>query len=1664
MPFLYPVAVPAPARRAMMSALRNPSTLGLDTSPGPSTTTTSNSTTSTPTTPPLVPDAAAPQIAARPPPLPKVEKARPKIRASKAALTITPRAVVRLQGLLRGPTPQLIRIGVRNKGCAGLAYHLEYVEEAGRFDEVVEQDGVRVLIDSKALFSIIGSEMDWTEDALRIVGIVLRIGMDFFSAVAHSEQRPAPTDRPDVAQFASKIALRNPAVLRTRLPQPPSTPSTSLPLDQPNAAFAAILPANLDQYFAEEGTLIVDIRPHAAYADARLPRALSLSVPSTLLKRPLFSLDRLAAMLPDPASRTRFAAFQSATRILVYDADSLAIPDASNIHGLLRKFKAAGFTGELAWLRGGFTGVWREQHHLIDTAPLPEEHDDDAEMHPTATPSSERPHAALRTKHLPMSAFGLASTTRRRDPTLSLSKSLSASMARPAPGPASPRPAVNPFFDAIRQNLELSSGITERIPLRLPARVRRRVHDLPFPWLRDIARRADRAPDAIQLSYSAQTLVHSHPARPHPVATPPPSFSPPPSSSPPPSVSVPSSPSSDADIDPIPVPQDVAELAEALATQFYRIELAEQQRLMGVMAYHSRESGTVLPEGIQSLINEKEAKEVFPFSITAGVEKGAKNRYRHIWPFEHARVRLQHSSTPSPPSSPSISSPAELVTDKEMEMDVNMIPTDTTAATASAPSMDSYTHGHGQMEWSKKQNDDGSQAPLQMRIEDTHDKHKQKEGRKHEKAVKAKSEKRHEEEDDYVNASYVQPLGTARRYIATQGPLEATFDDFWRLAWQQNVHVIVMLTREVEGAMVKCGAYWADTTSPSLRTRTFGPLRLTLTGKVGLPAGVNLMDETPDEAEAREGGRGQELARDGFGFPVQPVGGTPGGKGTGTPGAARAAAARGPGRSLGGVPEITTIKRTFALSHTRYPHLGARTVVQLQYLEWPDMNVPEDARGVLDLVKEVARAVEETDSACVTPPYLGIRQGSGVLGESGGKKDGLDAYTGIAGVGRGVRPVLLHCSAGVGRTGGFIVVDAVLDAVRRELRANREAERRAMQEEGKKLDVLQEKAGAQNSQSIMAPVDDPLDAHVPAIVVPATPVQTSHLAQTEGSRTPMQYRDAPTPMNVDEPDSGDEAHVPPTVLTRKWAEGVLDSMDLDTPEGGAGAQTNAEAGVSSMASGPAVVAPHPHYQSLSSASTHSPSTFPSSSHSDEDGEEGPRYSSSTNIHRNPVRVTSGHRGESSSLGTSVSGESDRIDAPSTTSTADPFARINNIGESAVAGQQRVRTISAPPGKTKFPFTLDLGGLGLGPGAGTGAGTSPLARSSDTTSIRTSTGTGVSVPSSNVATTASGHGNAQPMPPSLAPSLTFPSMSNHAPAHLPARSTQSLPAPVPSYVPHIAVTTTDFKPPRALHGTNETPASLSAFADPVWEVVQDMREQRMSLCQSLRQYVFVHAAIVEGALGIVDEERERERKAAAFGGLGGMGVEGLALGKAIETKEEEGDDGERMEIELDIDKAEKQAEMKIIADAPLVISPAPRSGRAFSFGDASNRMLAHHPQAHTYPLPPSPASHTPRPSLPHGLPQPIPTFSSSSSSGASEASAASSIGKRGASPTELLKENKKGEVLLSKRPSIKRKVPSHNPGAQAGGVAAASRSATPSGHLVVSPTGLSAVPPSPMPFE
>lgn len=96
-------------------------------------------------------------------------KPKPKrrvLKPRKALISLSANAREHLVALLNQPEPKLIRIGVRNRGCSGLTYNLEYVDAPGKFDEIVEQDGVKVVIDSKALFSIVGSEMDWIDDKL----------------------------------------------------------------------------------------------------------------------------------------------------------------------------------------------------------------------------------------------------------------------------------------------------------------------------------------------------------------------------------------------------------------------------------------------------------------------------------------------------------------------------------------------------------------------------------------------------------------------------------------------------------------------------------------------------------------------------------------------------------------------------------------------------------------------------------------------------------------------------------------------------------------------------------------------------------------------------------------------------------------------------------------------------------------------------------------------------------------------------------------------------------------------------------------------------------------------------------------------------------------------------------------------------------------------------------------------------------------------------------------------------------------------------------------------------------------------------------------------------------------------------------------------------------
>ncbi|KAF8807622.1 phosphatases II [Phlegmacium glaucopus] len=1002
-------------------------------------------------------------------------------------------------------------------------------------------------------------------------------------------------------------------------------------------SFSSILPSSLTQWVDDLNTLILDIRPHAAYSSARIPHAISLSVPSTLLKRPLFSLQRLAAMLPSASARTRFLAWPSASRILVYDADSQVAGESSNINGLLRKFRLDGFQGELAWLQGGFQAIWRDGREIIDTRPpTPDpENEDDADVHDKSSQSS-----LLRTRRLPISAFSLTSTTIHN--SLNFTSASANFIQRPTtevsqhslsnPPTSNAYPAYNPFFDTIRQNTELSHGITERIPLRLPRRVRRRIRDLPFPWLQNIAR------------WAASTPSHHR------------------------SFSESSSESSSEDYESSTA--DVEEGKEALAMQFFKIELAEQRRLMGIMEHHSKESGQsgqLPPQGSP-----------FPFSITAGIEKGAKNRYRHVWPFEHARVRLHQ---------------------------------------------------------------------------------------------------KREADDDYVNASYIQPLVTNKRYIATQGPLPATFTDFWTLCWEQNVHVIVMLTREVEGAMVKCGAYWTDT--------VFGPLRLRLISTEGF-------ETPPADQRPATAGFFTQLPVPSSHSPQQ------------FPLSAGSKRCHRPQHYT--INPCETVKRVFELTHTEYPDAEPRKIVQLQYLEWPDMNVPDDPRGLLGFIKQVEDAVSETRSA---------RDLSRMGNRDQIITNEVDQCTGIAKHALGNSPVLLHCSAGVGRTGGFIAVDSILDAMRREIRAERKPDN---------MDVDSSDQPPRISSSATFQLKTPIPSNNDIDIPYAPPMSTT---------------------------------MSDTVL---WAQNVRAETDVV-----AGSQQNLQHNN------------HPAFQALKPTfilSSESQNRRRSSQTSD-------LYGSYHLSLTSPDHRTEGQRTMQPFSPLPISGSMFDLETPSLSSSRllEP-SPLTEPSSNTQGLNQGLSSDGEPPSKSQSPSADEANSSQAPP----------------------------------------------PIHPNLVSSLRLVPTSTSF-----SRENEQV------------MKSFDYKEPRSLH-KDITPPGLTTFEDPIWEVVQDMREQRMSLCQTLRQYVFVHAAVIEGALMVLDDEK--------------MIMNGLAM------------------------------PMPRRSSPPVPISgvrPPP------SISSSSHRSC-------------SPSASFLRPVL-----QLHPSDTASLTSN-----------KRGASPTELLKEDKAGEVMLSKRPSTKRK--------------------------------------------
>ncbi len=90
-------------------------------------------------------------------------------RSHPKVMTLTDAAAARVQAIIAKSDQPVVglRVGVKNGGCAGMEYTMDWATEQKPFDEVIEEKGVRVIIDPKAILFLLGTEMDYQTSTLK---------------------------------------------------------------------------------------------------------------------------------------------------------------------------------------------------------------------------------------------------------------------------------------------------------------------------------------------------------------------------------------------------------------------------------------------------------------------------------------------------------------------------------------------------------------------------------------------------------------------------------------------------------------------------------------------------------------------------------------------------------------------------------------------------------------------------------------------------------------------------------------------------------------------------------------------------------------------------------------------------------------------------------------------------------------------------------------------------------------------------------------------------------------------------------------------------------------------------------------------------------------------------------------------------------------------------------------------------------------------------------------------------------------------------------------------------------------------------------------------------------------------------------------------------------
>lgn len=228
------------------------------------------------------------------------------------------------------------------------------------------------------------------------------------------------------------------------------------------------------------------------------------------------------------------------------------------------------------------------------------------------------------------------------------------------------------------------------------------------------------------------------------------------------------------------------------------------------------------------------------------------------------------------------------------------------------------------------------------------------------------------------------------------------------MVWYEDVRVVVMLTAEKEGGQVKAHNYW--------KSKPYGQMNVVLLSETR----QRLDSHTSDQRNTNSS-LNLDKSNENTGFPET--------KHSSLSSSSSSASSSSTSFDLLGRnddPDAPIIfVRKFTISRMDKPFARMREITQLQYTNWPDFGALAKPAHLLDMVEQVDAAANEQGARNEDKrkgkhglPYLNSRDDE----ERGGK--GLTNS----------RPIVVHCSAGCGRTGTFCTVDTVIDALKRQQR------------------------------------------------------------------------------------------------------------------------------------------------------------------------------------------------------------------------------------------------------------------------------------------------------------------------------------------------------------------------------------------------------------------------------------------------------------------------------------------------------------------------------------------------------------------------------------------------------------------------------------------------------